>query len=148
MQMHPWICRICWSSALWDVDVDISGYHDWQLRPKRIRWLRVVVAAPPLNFSSPPFKHFVVRCNWNPSTSIWSKEPVFHRITPSCKRKKKKKPHNEKNNCCAGTWPWQWLLRSMSVACVLMRLSLNWSWVPWVAWSLWHTDAWPIMLSS
>lgn len=146
MQMHPWICRICWSSTLWDVDVDISGYHDWQLRPKQIRWLRVVVAAPPLNLSSPPFKHFVVRCNWNPSTSIWSKEPVFHRITPSCKRKKKKSL-DEKNNC-AGTWPWQWLLRSMSVACVLMRPSLNWSWVPWVAWSLWHTDAWPIMLSS
>lgn len=50
MQMHPWVCHICWISTFYGVNVDIIGCRDWQLRPKWIRWLRVVVAAPPTGF--------------------------------------------------------------------------------------------------
>lgn len=89
-----------------------------------------------LDLSSPPLKHFVVRCDWSPSTSIWNKKkkPAFHRdYTILREEKKNKEPHHEKNDCCAGTWPWWWLLSSVSVACVLMRPLLNWNWGPTVS---------------
>lgn len=127
MQMHPWICHICWISTLYDVDVDIIGCHDWQLRPKWIRWLRVVVAS-----SHSICHHLHSSILLSLATSIWS---ISASISPYYtilkeEKKKKKEPHHEKKNCCAGTWPWRWLLRSMSAACVLMRPSLNWNWGP------------------
>lgn len=100
--------------------MDIIGYHDWQLRPKWIchhfHWsilLSVATGAHRLAYE------------------IRIRSQYFTVLHHLARGKKKKESHHEKNNCYAGTWPWQWLFRSMSAACVLMRL--NWNWGPMVS---------------